>query len=144
MRKLRLLVIISIALIFQSCSNYSSGDPQFISTQTYSFIAPVNPSTLIQNQTIYLSSDPTQTGPNTCVISTPEELTAFIQIPGLVGTEAYYQNMFNNLDAYTYLLIRGPSCPDYFEYSGYQYNPPTILIEMNHFMLNDVNCADSF
>ncbi|HYA88224.1 MAG TPA: hypothetical protein VEI57_14305, partial [Nitrospirota bacterium] len=109
MRKIIFLAIFSIAIIFQSCSNYSSGGPQFISAQTFSFVAPINPSTLIESQTIYLSSASTQTGPNTYVISMPEELTAFIQIPGIVGTDAYYQNMFNNLDAYTYLLIRGPS-----------------------------------
>jgi hypothetical protein len=130
------------------CSNppicQTKAKTRFVSTQTFSFTSPVDPSTLVENQTVYLSSSPTVTRPETYVISNAEELTAFIQMTDTFGTEAYYQNMFSNLDMQTYLLIKGPSCPDYYEYAGYQYSQSVILIAMNHFISDDVVCPASF
>lgn len=91
-----------------------------------------------------LKTAPTSTRPKTYVISTAEELSAFIQMTNTIGSDTYYQNVFGNLETQTYLLIKGPSCPDYYEYSGYQYSPPVISIEMNHFILDGVACPASF
>ena len=155
MRKLILFVTIATAIFFQSCGHDSKSgksgptslkhpNARFISTQIFSFTEPVNPSTLTEAQTVYLYSYPTTTRPDTYVISTADELTSFIQMTNTVGSDTYYQNMFSNLDTQTYLLIKGPACPDYYEYSGCQYSSPAILTEMNHFILDDVACPASF
>ena len=140
MKKLLLFMIVPIAVFSQSCVNHPSKGPQLLSAQTFSFTAPVDPSTLSEAQAISLYSDPTLTRSSTYVISTPEELTAFSQITGTAGSDANYQNVFNNLDVHTYLLIMGPTCPDYLKYSGYQSKPPSILILMNHFIVYDALC----
>jgi hypothetical protein len=148
MRNLFLLMMITISVFLQSCYGDDKDDPatggapgtRLISTRIFSFTADVDPATLTEGVTVNLTSSG-MLRPEKLIISTPAELTTFIQMTDTIQSEAYYQEMFNNLDTQTYLLIRGPSCPDYYEYAGYQSNPPSVLIIMNHFLHENVVCT---
>jgi hypothetical protein len=148
-----MLLVIAISSFVYSCGDKAddSGpksvrhpEARFLASQPFSFSASLDPSTLEESQTVSLNYSGTDARPETYVIGSSEELTAFMQITNTAEREVYYQGIFSNLDTQTYLLIKGPSCPEYYEYAGYQDNPPVIVVRVNHFILDGGLCADEF
>lgn len=71
------------------------------------------------------------------VISTPADLEAFNKT--LSSTEKKVS--LNDLDRYTYFLLRAPGCPAFYELAGGAYEHGELVISVNHFTITDAACA---
>jgi len=122
-------------MIFQSCGT-AENNPRFITAQTFLFTAAIDPSTLIQEQsviTIYSSS--TNTRNSTYTIGNAEDLDAFNATLGAGETVS-----LPNLNVVTYFLIQEPACPEYFTYAGNSYSNGVLVITANLFILDGAVC----
>lgn len=147
----QILSIFVILILLQSCGNSSNNSSTpisktnpngiYVSTQQYIFTTNVNPATFAYTQDVeaLLPTGSQIVLANSYVINNTTDLNNLVSY-NLVGLTSYLTSI-NDLNAYSYFLIKDVSCPEYMEFFIENYENSTLTIGMNIFTQN-IECPD--
>ena len=112
---------------------------EFVRSRNFTFNTTIDPTTLTQEDSFRLYSIITEIVPmpEAYAIESNEDLVVF-NTTHTSDADEYIS--LNDLDIYTYLFIRDPGCPDYFEYSKHIYSNNVLTITLDHFHEPNVVC----
>lgn len=136
-------IIFFSLLTFFSCSDSHSdsndASDELLGPRDFIFNTAIDPSTLTQEDsfTIYSPVIEIVADPESYAIENNGDLEVFNGTH--MSDQDEYISLFD-LDTHTYFFIRGPVCPDYFDYSHNNYSNNQLTITLDHFHEPDTEC----
>lgn len=138
------LALALFVLVLTSCGDNSDGPPtsatdpggRYVDTRIFAFDVAINPATLVQEQNIALYESFNFSRGDLYVIANQQDLDTFNQTVAMNE-----QVSLPDLASYSYLLVRAPGCPGYYELVSQAYSNGRLTLVFNHFTLDGVGCA---
>ncbi len=121
-------IIILLFFALCGCSDSDDANDEFLGSRDFTFNTVIDPATIIQEDSFIIYDTEIAARDEAYIIESELDLDTFNQT-----LNANEQASLDDLDIYTYFFIRGPDCPEYFDYSDHSYSNNELTIILDHF-----------